>query len=235
MNYCFNKNNSCNACCGIYNLDYDSDQLRDWLDENTRIFLATDLTEAKNLVNYRREREESISGHIINKETYVCPFVGYVEETRSGCLLHPKGSPHPQISLWDHPQNFSFYGESICLSYDCQGKENHLLDLLPRAPVKELYAFFTANHGLLRAFDRVAGLPAVDRQKLMKLIESFLKKEKVPVTSFEIYSPLDDDPALCWGRLGSYLDRNAYNYDRVEITPRGLRRGRLLQKLSHIF
>ena len=42
---------------------------------------------------------------------------------RTGCLLHPQGSPHPQIGLWQHPQNFSFYGEGICLAYDCLAKE----------------------------------------------------------------------------------------------------------------
>lgn len=120
---------SCSACCGIFNLKFNAAEGTAWLQKNTEIFLALDLSKAENIVAYRKEREAETLPQRIRDDIYVCPFVGFVggenpsAVSRTGCLLHPQGSPHPQISLWEHPQNFSFYGEGICLSYDCLAKE----------------------------------------------------------------------------------------------------------------
>lgn len=135
---------SCSACCGIFNLKFNAAERTAWAQRNTEIFLALDLTKAENIVAYRKEREAETLPQRIRDDIYVCPFVGFVggenpgavsgaerpraavepgASVRTGCLLHPQGSPHPQISLWEHPQNFSFYGEGICLSYDCLAKE----------------------------------------------------------------------------------------------------------------
>jgi hypothetical protein len=119
---------SCSACCGLFNLKANDTERREWIAENTKFFLALDLSSAANIVNYRKEREAVTLPQRVREDIYVCPFIGDVggkpgASLRTGCLLHPQGSPHPQIGLWPHPQNFSFYGEGICLSYDCLAKE----------------------------------------------------------------------------------------------------------------
>lgn len=125
QNPCMGSDHSCSACCGIFNLRKSDTERREWLRENTRLFLSTDIGRAENIVAFRREREAVTLNHRVRDDIYVCPFLGFIDadEKKTGCLLHPAGSPHPQIHLWEHPQNFSFYGEGICLSYDCLAKE----------------------------------------------------------------------------------------------------------------
>ncbi len=116
---------SCSACCGLFNLRLTDSERTAWVQKNTETFLATDISKAENIVGYRKEREALTLPLRIRDDVYSCPFVGFMAQTgpRTGCLLHPQGSPHPQIALWQHPQNFSFYGEGICLAYDCLAKE----------------------------------------------------------------------------------------------------------------
>lgn len=118
---------SCSACCGLFNLRLGEGELNAWVQKNTDTFLALDISKAENIVAYRKEREAETLPLRSRDDIYVCPFVGFVDgktgDARTGCLLHPQGSPHPQIGLWEHPQNFSFYGEGICLAYDCLAKE----------------------------------------------------------------------------------------------------------------
>ncbi len=123
QNPCMGEKKSCSACCGLFNLNMTDAERAAWVQKNTDTFLATDISKAESIVAYRKEREAETLPLRIRDDIYVCPFVGFVKNQRTGCLLHPQGSPHPQISLWAHPQNFSFYGEGICLSYDCLAKE----------------------------------------------------------------------------------------------------------------
>lgn len=141
QNPCMGEKISCSACCGLFNLKMTDDERTVWVQTNTDTFLAADISEAGNIVAYRKEREAETLPRRIRDDIYVCPFVGFVDakngshkeqhrvacepgaSLRTGCLLHPQGSPHPQIGLWQHPQNFSFYGEGICLAYDCLAKE----------------------------------------------------------------------------------------------------------------
>lgn len=116
------------ACCGVFNLDFSDAQREQWLQQNTKDFLQLSLSDKKSIHEYRVQKEKLIETHRIKKDIYVCPFVGFIEENRGGCLLHPLGSPHPQIKLLQHPQNFSFYGESICQNYLCATAENKMAD-----------------------------------------------------------------------------------------------------------
>ena len=69
---------------------------------------------------YLEEFEKKESSFPKKDETiYNCPFLGYIEpeQKKIGCMIHP-------IKTGDQKsQNFSFYGASICQSYDCKNKE----------------------------------------------------------------------------------------------------------------
>lgn len=179
---------SCSACCGIYNLDFSVAERQAWLNENTRQFLALDLGCAENIVHYRHEREAATLPRRIREDVYVCPFIGFVAGNKTGCLLHPHGSPHPQIGLWQHPQNFSFYGEGICLSYDCLAKERQLyrhdfFRWAARAPTQR-YGRLASDHALHRALAVLPDVPA-DLARFYTLLAWLYERYRVATTSFE--------------------------------------------------
>ncbi|MCX7632196.1 MAG: hypothetical protein N2Z22_02550, partial [Turneriella sp.] len=121
------------------------------------------------------------------QDIYVCPFVGIVSGKKIGCLLHPKGSPHPQIQLWPHPQNFSFYGESICLSYDCLVKERMLYRadffLWAKKADPLFYSRLACDHTLHRALAKIA--PPQDLTHFYSLLAWLYARYRVVTTSFE--------------------------------------------------
>ena len=235
MNYCYNRNNSCSACCGFSNLKLSHEQKKAWALENTEAFLSLDITNAKNLVAFRKEGEEYLLNKRYRDDIYVCPFVGLVDEDKSktGCLLHPQGSPHPDIGVWPHPQNFSFYGESICLAYDCPSKESKSLDSLRDLVIPEhLYALIASNRNLILAFEKLTSSDKCDKEKLWMAILAYLESESIPVTSFEIHFKELEESSEPWYELGSLLDKNAYVYDTITMTELGRRIGESLQKRS---
>jgi hypothetical protein len=277
---------SCSACCGILNLKFAVPELRSWIETNTREFLSLDISSPENIVAYRKQREEKTLPHRVREDTYVCPFVGFVDNVRTGdlqegpsvvanrpsasdetgnsrrgpslaansrdasvrsgglpsaarttrslqqtlrtgdsqdgpsvaanrssasmrsgrdieqprvasrpdaslrtgCLLHPQGSPHPQIGLWEHPQNFSFYGEGICLSYDCLAKERRVFrpDFFTWAISARLpaYSSLAGDHTLHRALAAIADLPA-DIAPFYSFLARYYQWYGVVITSFE--------------------------------------------------
>ncbi|MBN8219538.1 MAG: hypothetical protein J0L53_01365 [Spirochaetes bacterium] len=179
---------SCSACCGLFNLKGSDDERRDWIRRNTEEFLSLDISLAANIVNFRKEREAATLPHRVREDIYVCPFVGFVDSQRTGCLLHPQGSPHPQIGLWAHPQNFSFYGEGICLSYDCLAKERRVYraDFFLWAEKVSVfdYARLASDHTLHRALAALPDLPR-DLSRFYSLLADLYRQRGVVTTSFE--------------------------------------------------
>lgn len=192
-----------------------------WLTENTRIFLQTDISLAQNIVSYRKKREDSMNHLKIRADIYICPFQGFINkaQTKTGCLLHPKGSPHAQISLWDHPQNFSFYGEGICLSYDCLNKERaQMVDkLLPTDSF--VYSRLAGNFNLWQAFNYIMShfvqIPESSQaspgeirnlltETLLGIVIHYLRKKEIPITSFEDVQQIPANRV--WPFLGMLLD-----------------------------
>lgn len=228
------KVRSCSACCGIFNLRMDARERAAWIAENTVQFLALDLSKAENIVAFRREREAVTLPRRIREDTYVCPFVGYIDQEpttmrtgsrkerprvalepnasmRTGCLLHPAGSPHPQIGLWQHPQNFSFYGEGICLAYDCLAKDRQAY--MPEFFTWSMtappfaYARLASDHTLHRALQRLE-TRAADLRAFYSAVARAYERHQVVTTSFEdIEKSLPETPgALCLliaGRVAS--------------------------------
>jgi len=187
---CMSERLSCSACCGIFNYKGGDAERRAWVTENTRQFLALDISAAVNIVQYRKGREAVTLPNRVRDDIYVCPFVGFVDgqNQRTGCLLHPQGSPHPQISLWPHPQNFSFYGEGICLSYDCLAKDRKVYraDFFAWANAVSVFAYarLASDHTLHRALQRFAGND-IDLQRFYTAVAGLYERYRVVTTSFE--------------------------------------------------
>ncbi|MBL8021806.1 MAG: hypothetical protein JNM27_19185 [Leptospirales bacterium] len=118
-NACQRRGVSCGACCGIYNLTLGEDDRSRLIRDRTAEFANVDLTQAGSFASYRQAREAVEAGiPRFNAETYVCPFFGIPRGRDSaGCMVHPSITGNP------HSQNFSFYGASICQTYDCPNKE----------------------------------------------------------------------------------------------------------------
>lgn len=117
MSMCQNES-SCVACCGTLNLRLRAEQLRDLLSQRTSQCPEAGRADHASLVAYRSAREEiEASLERYDATVYVCPFVGWIEEGRAGCLIHPLRTGRP------NSQNASFYGTTICQSYDCRAKE----------------------------------------------------------------------------------------------------------------
>ncbi len=121
MSLCQSNGSSCGACCGLFNLDYPHQELKKILEERTEVFSETvDYSKRETVISYREEFEKKENSYSKKDATiYNCPFLGYIEpgKKRIGCMIHPIKTGDPKS------QNFSFYGASICQTYDCRNKE----------------------------------------------------------------------------------------------------------------
>ena len=187
-NPCMGETVSCSACCGIFNLRMTDSERTAWVQKNTDTFLALDISKAENIVAFRKDRESETLPRRIRDDIYVCPFVGFVRNQQTGCLLHPQGSPHPQIGMWQHPQNFSFYGEGICLAYDCLAKERraYRADFFRWAETVSAlrYGRLASDHTLHRTLAAL-NLGETDLAKFYTLLAEFYETYQVVTTSFE--------------------------------------------------
>lgn len=121
MSMCQNES-SCVACCGTLNLRLRVEDLRDLLSERTSQCPEAGRADHASLVAYRSAREE-IEALLERYDAmvYVCPFVGWIDAGRAGCLIHPLRTGRA------NSQNASFYGAAICQSYDCRAKEKEVI------------------------------------------------------------------------------------------------------------
>jgi hypothetical protein len=120
MSLCFpNSNSSCGACCGVFNLKLDQKDIYDLILERTTYFKSfVNYSNKETVISYREHFEKKESKlEKYNPEIYNCPFLGLLDTNKIGCLIHPSITKDPKS------QNFSFYGESICQTYDCKNKE----------------------------------------------------------------------------------------------------------------
>jgi len=204
-----NEKQSCSACCGVFNLKLDDDERRVWIETNTHDFLALDISEAENIVAFRKAREAVTLPLRVRDDIYVCPYVGFLDtkNQRMGCLLHPNGSPHPQIGLWPHPQNFSFYGEGICLSYDCLAKERRAYSpaFFCWAEKASLFAYsrLACDHTLHRALGKIFPI-AQNLNLFFDLLAELYAEHNVATTSFE---DIEQDVPASAAALCNFLAR----------------------------
>ncbi|HMV42429.1 MAG TPA: hypothetical protein PK079_08015 [Leptospiraceae bacterium] len=89
--------------------------------ERTEYFEDTvDYSRRETVISFREVFEKKESTYPKKDHTiYNCPFLGYINKdfTRIGCMIHPIRTGDPKS------QNFSFYGSSICQTYDCRNKD----------------------------------------------------------------------------------------------------------------
>lgn len=123
MSLCYPEDGSvsCGSCCGIFNLNLTKKEITLLLFQRTEEFQNTvDFKVSHSLPAYRQSREAK-ENQISKKDesTYNCPFLGYLDEGyKMGCMIHPSRTGNPLS------QNYSFYGSSICLAYQCRNREN---------------------------------------------------------------------------------------------------------------
>ncbi|WP_082295827.1 hypothetical protein [Leptospira santarosai] len=111
-------NFSCGSCCGIFNLDLSSDEIRKLIFERTEEFKkSVDFEKPWTMAEYRKVREKKeVTIRRKDELVYNCPFLGAFGK-KIGCMIHPIFSGDPLS------QNYSFYGSSICQGYECRNME----------------------------------------------------------------------------------------------------------------
>jgi hypothetical protein len=189
-----------------------------------------DASSAENLVQYRARRENIIRSFKIKEDIYICPFLGIIEGNKTGCMVHPSAMVNPSMSRWEHPQNFGFYGEGICLVYDCPAKENKLsLDI---SCLSTLQYSILAGHAQILEVLSILGEKHVIPQEFPAFYSQWLLRNKIPVTSFE--TPLTirkENEDQVWESLALFLEKEFYvDYIHRDF-PKTARRVRILRRV----
>lgn len=197
MSLCQSKGSSCGACCGLFNLDYPPAVLKRILEERTTIFSEkVDYAKRETVIFFREELEQKENSYPKKDGTvYNCPFLGYIdlENKRIGCMIHP-------IKTGDtKSQNFSFYGASICQTYDCHNKErknaNQWESFLESLGLDEYqYSNLAGDHILITRIEDFFKASGISLDSMFKDYSSLLKKLLLSkftkgishITSFEI-------------------------------------------------
>ncbi|MDH4199385.1 MAG: hypothetical protein OEV66_03305 [Spirochaetia bacterium] len=236
-NPCYCDTASCSACCGLHNIRYTHAEKKIWLESNTREFSKIDLKNRSMVLKFRETGEKALREKMIRPDVYICPFLGITDpkNLKTGCLLHESGSPHSQIKMVSHPQSFSFYGESICKSYNCLAKQDFSQ---PRINVIRFtrgdsltYAKITANHNLQKVLYRLRILYPEFFENIFAVIVETLALNEIPVTSFEMPLTLDffSDEEL-WYVLGMLFTEKGYYFDAFQIMEEGALLGKQTRK-----
>lgn len=111
---CQHAHGSCAACCGVYNF-----KDRNAEAEHARLLCRTERVRAAwpDEAALARVRDELLAleaPEILFAGVKVCPFAGYVDDERVGCLLHP--SRHPSGA---DLRDLGVYPREICGGHFC--------------------------------------------------------------------------------------------------------------------
>lgn len=181
-----------------------------------------------------------LTDYIDKKSTYICHFIAYTDTAhrKTGCLLHPQGSPHPDILYWKYPQNFSFYGSTICQGYNCISKEKGLgntfsLDINLSNEDLFIYGMLISNHNIHRICKKIFAQCNYSIQDIYKgIIRSKKEYENLlTTTSFEELLKIEDVNQLddLFNPLGTILCGNLVTQSIFKVTNHGESLGRKLQ------
>ncbi|MFN3605407.1 MAG: hypothetical protein ACK4UJ_11930 [Leptonema sp. (in: bacteria)] len=117
QNHCQNVY-SCFSCCGLLNFQLAFSELIQILQERTNELKNIRSFSRENLLQYRFYRENKEKNfRRFSDEIYICPFLGFLDSTKIGCMIHPSITTNPFL------QDVSFYKSTICQSYNCRVKE----------------------------------------------------------------------------------------------------------------
>ncbi len=190
-----NKQGSCGACCGVFNFDLKKNEIGEILLKRTQYFAENvGYANRESVIEYR-ERFEAEEEKYPRKDiaTYICPYLGFIQdEKKIGCLIHPILTGDPKS------QNFSFYGASICQSYDCKNKEFHpwIEEVLSTMDLDYYqYSFLAGNHRFVEALIQFYKARDITierdffkyKEELSRVCRNYLQKNKEHnLTSFEL-------------------------------------------------
>jgi len=183
---------ACVSCCGIFNLRLSLKNILLLLNQRTSSFKETGLQKSS-IIRYRelQEQQESIIKRF-DSEIYVCPFLGYLHESKPGCMIHP------QITQKQQSQNYSFYGAAICQSYNCRNKDSALDWSVVFQKASTDWIEYSRLSGYHLQTNKIINKFKISKQADIESLQSALVQEcrqwlqgnkNLPVTSFEIYDP----------------------------------------------
>lgn len=164
-----NKNVSCGACCGLYNIaDPSEDNLTKMLHHRTRIFKTISRT-WEDIEDFGRKITEEIVDDRPFSQFHHCPFIGLVgsNQSRVGCLLHPGSEGNNGIDF----RSLSYYGGLACRLYFCPTFNKVPIPLkdLIRRNATDWYRYgliITESDLLCMIFDELASMSGIDSRKL---------------------------------------------------------------------
>lgn len=111
---CQHDRGSCAACCGVYNFrDRSPEATHARLQRRTERVRAA-WPDKERLAAARDELLALEADEILFHGVKVCPYAGYVEEGRVGCLLHP--TRHPE---GEDLRDLAVYPKEICRDHFC--------------------------------------------------------------------------------------------------------------------
>ena len=111
---CQGENGGCASCCGVFNdMDRKNTQWENKIKERTQHVVEANFDVTK-LMQIKTEFLQKHAKDKIYDNIRVCPFAGFIETDRLGCLIHP--SRHPQkYDLRD----LSVHNQKICDGHFC--------------------------------------------------------------------------------------------------------------------
>lgn len=115
---CQHAGGSCGACCGVYNFKDRSKGA-----QHARLRRRTERVQQawpdeEQLAKVREELLALEREDVLYRTVKVCPYAGYVEEGRIGCLLHP--TRHPTGADLRH---LAVYPKEVCRDHFCAPHE----------------------------------------------------------------------------------------------------------------
>lgn len=209
---------SCGACCGLWNLDLNQEEREELLWDRTQEFRSSVSYGNRGSVAAFRQSREKKEEPILKKDhtIYNCPYLGYLPDSpRIGCMIHPTLTGDPKS------QNFSFYGASICQTYDCKNKSlphaaNWLAVFIEISETYDDYTTLASDHKMVSLLERLFARKKISIQEGTQLKETkmFLRGRLEldrNLTSFEVEweGPRlrDEEDSLMVERFGEILTK----------------------------
>ncbi len=129
----------CCVCCGLFNLQNISyRELSHFLNDAT-----AELSSCKGM-NIRTRNFNNLQTRYAFRDTttYVCPYMGYIDATTPGCLVHPS------VNKGIDNRDCSLFGKEICNDYFCPAYR--LLDeRLQKILIAYTYDWYTYSIGII--------------------------------------------------------------------------------------
>lgn len=129
----------CCVCCGLFNLKNISYKELSYFLNDATDELSSCKGKNKNTRNFKNLQTRYA---FRDATTYVCPYMGYVDGTTPGCLMHPS------VNKGVDNRDCSLFGKEICNDYFCPAYR--LLDeRLQKILIAYTYDWYTYSIGII--------------------------------------------------------------------------------------